>query len=173
MRANMLHTISLCGLLSASVAAHDSLPRSFNCKFDGVALTSLEMAARLERSIGLRLIGQPPVRGNLSIATEEDMACLYVAGWRERPVEGNNLSSETYCYANASEVFACQVVSKRRALDNVYEFSNMECNNSDLDQLALSGNGDAILSRFAPITSLQAGQSRDFYLGSGSCEIIR
>lgn len=173
MRGNLLYALSVCGMLSGPVCAHDSLPQRINCNFDGVALISTDIAVRLERSIGLSLIGRPPVRGNLSAATEESLACLYVAGWREDPVEGNNLSSETYCYANASEVFACQVVSKRGVGNDVYEFNNMECNNSDLDQLALSDNGEAVLSRFAPITSLQKGSSREFYLGSGSCEVSR
>lgn len=159
----------------ASVNADDisRVPLQATCILKGMSLEFEGASKATERELGLEYLSMPPLRDDMQSLSDSDLGCLYVAGWRERAIYGDNLASEKLCYTrNQGEersIFACQVVGHKNAKGE-YIFDNMDCENGELDRISLNAEGFVVSSDFASARNFAEHKS-DFFLGSGQCDI--
>jgi hypothetical protein len=172
-----LSLLSLVLLASSSVYADDiaSVPAEVSCTLTGSGFSSESTMQSESRTINLAFLTMPPLRSDLQSLSDAELACLYVAGWRDRAIYGDNFASEKLCYtrqqADTQSVYACQVVGHKRE-DGRYAFDNMDCENGELDRLSLNDKGLIIASDFASSRQFE-NHNRDFFLGSGRCQLTK
>lgn len=164
------------GLSVSMLALADDIsnvPKIVLCSIDGVELQPDGTARTTEKKALINYLSMPPLRSEVQSLSDDDLACLYVAGWRERAVYGDNFASEKLCYARTQDqqmsVFACQVVGHRDS-GGRYQFDNMDCENGELDRISLNKQGVIISSDFASSRDFES-HSKDFFLGQGNCQI--
>ena len=172
-----LSLLSLVLLVSAQSFADDiaSVPTELSCSLSGSGFSSESEMQSETRMINLTFLTMPPLRSDLQSLSDAELACLYVAGWRDRAIYGDNFASEKLCYsreqADSQSVYACQVVGHKRE-DGRYAFDNMDCENGELDRLSLNDQGLIVASDFASSREFE-NHNRDFFLGAGRCQLTK